>query len=83
MPRLPTKQPPKTPDKELAHHLEHAENHLISAVELFVKAKHKPQRNDHYVKRLTNAQETVTSLYGEELIRIRGPIRPPRRRKKK
>lgn len=84
MPRLPKTQAPKTPDQELAHHLEHAENHLISAVELFGKAK-KPSRSDTYVKRLTHAQETVTSLYTEELVRIRGPIRPPRipRRKKK
>lgn len=82
MPRLPRSEVVKTPDQQLAHHLDRAEDHLISAVELFGKPK-KPERNDHYIKRLTTAQETVTSLYGEELVRIRGPFRPARRRKKK
>lgn len=54
-------------------------------MELFVKLPEaeRPKRNEKFVRRLTNAQETVTSLHGEELIHIRGPLRPPRRRKKK
>lgn len=73
---------PKTPDDYLAHHLEHAEDHLISAAKLF-EEDDKPKRNEMFVKRLLTAQETVTSLYGEELIRIRGPLRPPKRQRKK
>jgi hypothetical protein len=82
---LPSKEAPQTPDQALAHHLNRAEHHLISAVELFVKLPEaeRPKRNEKFVRRLTNAQETVTSLHGEELIHIRGPLRPPRRRKKK
>lgn len=82
LPRLPRSQEPKTPDAELADHLKHAENHLIEAVKLFEQPK-KPKRGDRYLQRLTTAQETVTSLYGEELVRIRGPQRPPRLRNKR
>lgn len=82
LPRFAKKSAPKTPDHQFAQHLEQAENHLISAVELFGQAK-KPDRNEMFVKRLVRAQETVTSLRAEELVRIRGPIRPPRGRRKK
>jgi hypothetical protein len=37
--------------------------------------EYKPTRHHDFVARLTRAQETVTSLYREELIRIRGPIK--------
>ena len=62
-----------SPDDKLAHHLEQAEIHLIEAVKLFAR-KHRPDRHPDFVARLTRAQETVTWLYREELIRIRGPI---------
>lgn len=63
-----------TPDDELADHLKHAEEHLIKALELFGR-KTKPDRAADYLKRLTRAQEIVTTLFREELIRIRGPIK--------
>lgn len=63
-----------SPDDELAHHLKMAEEHLIAAVKLFEK-KHKPVRHHDYVARLIRAQENVTWLYREELVRIRGPIK--------
>lgn len=81
MPRSAKKIPPKTPDDQLKHHLEQAETHLIEAVELFGHAK-KPRRTDIFTKRLVHVQETVTSLHAEELIYQRGPLRPPRRRRK-
>ena len=80
MPKTPRKPTPHTPDSALAKHLEQAELSLISAVELFGRTD-KPVRDDIYRKRLTQAQETVTHLYGQELVRIRGPLRAPRRRK--
>lgn len=61
-------------DRELKHHLEKAEEHLIEAVALFGKRK-KPDRMPIYVERLTRAQETVTALLREELVRIRGPLK--------
>lgn len=82
LPRFAKKSDHKTADEQLAHHLEQAENHLIGAVEQFGGAN-KPKRNEMFVKRLAHAQETVTSLHAEELIRIRGPLRPPRGRRKK
>ncbi len=80
MPRSAKNSASKTPDKELAYNLEQAEIHLISAVELFGKVN-KPVRDDIYVKRLTNAQESVTHLHRQELVRQRGPQRAPRSRK--
>lgn len=62
------------PDKELTFHLEQAEEHLIKALRLFERTV-KPERHKDYVGRLTRAQELVTWLYREELIRIRGPIK--------
>lgn len=63
-----------TPDQLLAHHLGKAEEHLIAAVKLFEKEV-KPERHHDYVARLIRAQENVTWLYREELVRIRGPIK--------
>ena len=61
-------------DKQLADHLRKAEEHLIAAVELF-KGKGAPKRTLAYMARLDRAQEMVTGLFREELIRIRGPIK--------
>lgn len=69
-----TKKVAWSPDEALTHHLRKAEEHLIAAVELFGK-EHKPERHPDYVARLTRAQEMVTWLFREELIRIRGPIK--------
>lgn len=68
---------PKGIDEELAEHLQHAEHHLIAAVELFSRDV-RPKRRDGYQSRLENAQEAITTLYREELVRIRGPQRPSR-----
>lgn len=64
----------QTVDQKLAEHLEKAEEHLIAAVKLFGR-KTPPDRHKDYVARLVRSQETVTTLFREELIRIRGPIR--------
>ena len=69
----------KSVDDALAEHLRIAEEHLIKAVELFAR-KHKPDRTLAYIKRLMSAQETITSLYREELVRIRGPVKKGRKR---
>lgn len=61
-----------SPDERLADHLKQAEFHLIEALKLFEK-KTKPSRNAGFLSRLTRAQEIITTLYREELIRIRGP----------
>lgn len=61
-------------DRELADHLRHAEEHLIEAVKLFEEKK-PPKRTLDYMAKLGRVQETVTSLYREELVRIRGPIK--------
>ena len=63
-----------TVDKELSAHLKEAEKHLIAAVKLFSR-KTKPERHADYQKRLVRAQELVTWLLREELIRARGPLR--------
>lgn len=62
------------PDRELADHLKHAEEHLIAAVKLFEK-KRAPKRTLDYIAKLGRMQEGVTTLYREELVRIRGPIK--------
>ena len=54
--------------------LEKAEEHLIAAVNLFSRKVH-PERHRDYLPRLVRAQELVTTLFREELIRIRGPIK--------
>src|SRR3954471_8420919 len=69
----------KTVDNELADHLKEAEHHLIEAINLL--SRHRPVRGAIYIKRLGGAQETVTALYREELVRMRGPLKPPRVRK--
>lgn len=71
----------RSADDELAGHLKEAEAHLIEAVKLFAQSK-KPIRDVGYYKRLVTAQESITSLYRLELIRIRGPLKPPRRRRR-
>lgn len=66
---------PKSVDDELADHLKEAEHHLIEAINLFSRPR-RPLREARYLKRLGGAQETVTTLYRAELIRIRGPLKP-------
>lgn len=61
-------------DRQLSDHLRQAEEHLIEAVRLFERKTH-PNRTQDYVGRLTRAQEMVTHLFREELVRIRGPIK--------
>lgn len=61
-------------DRELADHLKKAEEHLIAAVKLFSEKK-PPKRTLAYMERLDRAQEMVTGLLREELVRIRGPIK--------
>jgi hypothetical protein len=71
-------------DQELTDHLKKAEEHLIEAVKLFSDKK-PPKRTLAYMTRLERAQETVTGLLREELVRIRGPIKmtvSARKRKK-
>lgn len=60
-------------EEQLAHHLNRAEDHLIEAVKLFER-RHPPKRTLAFIDKITRAQEMVTSLYREELVRIRGPI---------
>jgi hypothetical protein len=72
---------PKTPDDELADHLKEAEHHLIAAINLF-SGPRSPLREVGYLKRLGGAQETITALYRQELVRIRGPLKPPRLRRR-
>lgn len=67
-------------DDQLAEHLRVAEEHLIAAVELFTK-KHRPDRTAGYQDKLTKAQEAVTALFREELVRMRGPMKVRRPRK--
>jgi hypothetical protein len=61
-------------EEQLTYHLNKAEEHLIEAVKIFER-KHPPKRSLGYIDRLVRAQEMVTLLYREELIRIRGPIK--------
>lgn len=70
---------PKTVDAELAEHLKEAEDHLVKAVELFLRPSG-AKRRVGYLSRLTGAQEAITGLYREELLRIRGPLRAKKRR---
>jgi hypothetical protein len=64
----------KNADDQLADYLRIAEDALIGAVKL-LSGQSKPLRRESYCRRLNLAQETITSLYREELVRIRGPIR--------
>ena len=61
-------------DQQLADHLQKAEEHLIEAVRLFEEKK-PPKPTLDYMAKLLRVQEAVTSLYREELVRIRGPIK--------
>lgn len=61
-------------DDELAEHLKQAEHHLIEAVKLF-SGPRRPVRGGGYYSRLEKAQEAITWLYREELVRIRGPLK--------
>lgn len=63
----------KNVEDQLAHHLKEAEDHLIAAVKL-LSGQSKPLRRESYCQQLIRAQEAITSLYREELVRIRGPI---------
>jgi hypothetical protein len=76
MPKQMPKVTPKiqTVDDKLTEHLAKAEEHLIAAVKLFGR-KTPPDRHANYLERLVRAQEGVTTLLREELVRIRGPIR--------
>ena len=59
-------------DDQLSEHLKEAETHLIGAVNLFAERKQLDRRVG-YLSRLVRAQELVTGLYREELVRKRGP----------
>lgn len=61
-------------DEKLAGHLKIAEEHLIEAVKIF-NLNSQPKRTRDYITRLIRAQEMVTALFREELIRLRGPIK--------
>jgi len=65
-------------DDRLSEHLKKAEEELISAVTLFTEKKQLSRRTGYFT-RLVNAQETITSLYREELVRQRGPMRSRKR----
>lgn len=64
----------KSVDDELAEYLRQAEDALIGAVKLF-SGHPRPSRRVDYEKTLKRAQEAITTLYREELVRIRGPIK--------
>jgi hypothetical protein len=68
-------------DKELATHLKKAEEHLIAAVKLFAR-KSPPERHADFLKRLVRAQELVTWVRRDELVRARGLIRATKSVKK-
>lgn len=61
-------------DEQLSEHLKQAEEHLIGAVKLFSE-KRSLSRRVGYFPRLVRAQELVTGLYREELVRLRGAKR--------
>ena len=65
-------------DEQLAHHINAAEDHLISAVKLFAEHE-KLSRPPGYYTRLVNVQEMVGGLNRQELVRIRGYQRGGRR----
>jgi hypothetical protein len=68
-------------DDQLAEHLKQAEEALIGAVKLFSERK-KLSRRVGYYSRLIRAQEMITGLYQEELVRMRGTRRPRSRSKR-
>jgi hypothetical protein len=75
-----SKKPPSGDDL-LAEHLKQAEYHVIEAINLFSEHPKPPVRDTMYLKRLGGAQETITALYRGELVRMRGPLKPPKTRK--
>lgn len=76
---------PKNVDQELLAYLKTAEEALINAVELFIRKSDGkiPERQPDVLKRLTRAQEGVTSLLREELVRDRGIIKVSFKRRTK
>jgi len=68
------KKDPMTMDNQLAYHIDQAEDHLIASVELF--GEHRTlKRPTGYFSKLVRAQELVTGLNREELVRVRGAQR--------
>ncbi len=70
---------PKSRDEQLTEYLKIAEDALVSAIELF-SGQSGPQRRVGYYSRLIRAQEAITGLYREELVRIRGPLKIKKRK---
>lgn len=66
-------------DDQLTAYLNTAEEALIGAVNLFADNP-KLERRVGYLTRLVRAQELVTHLHREELVRKRGPLRGKRGR---
>lgn len=66
-------------DQALKTHLQQAEHHLISAVELFT-GDPMLTRPTGYFARLVNAQESITGLHRQELVRVRGPLSSRRKK---
>jgi hypothetical protein len=66
-------------DGELMEYLRIAEEALISALQLFGDHP-KLERRIGYLTRLVRAQELVTGVYAEELVRARGPHKVKRRK---
>lgn len=64
-------------DDQLVEHLKQAEENLIGAVNLFAENK-TLNRRVGYLSRLVRAQELITGLYREELVRLRGSKRGKR-----
>jgi hypothetical protein len=67
-----------TVDDQLTNYLDVAEDALIGAIKLFSEHP-KLQRRVGYLTRLARAQELITGLHREELVRKRGPMNRKRR----
>lgn len=67
-----------TVDDQLTNFLNIAEEALIGAVNLFAEEK-SLQRRVGYLTRLVRAQELITGLHREELVRQRGSHRRKKR----
>ena len=61
-------------DDRLSEHMKNAEEELIGAVNLFSEHKQLSRRVGYFT-RLVRAQELITGLHREELVRQRGPLR--------
>lgn len=68
----------KSADDRLTNHLMQAEYHLLAAAGV-LSGQSRAFRRVGYQSRLLGAQEAITGLYREELVRERGPMRPGRR----